>query len=53
MTTFWERAAHSMDHMLYLYFDYLLFKLFPVFVLRVGAPFPVYCILVILKQTLF
>ena len=28
---FWERAAHSVDHMLYLNFDYLLF---PVLVLR-------------------
>ena len=23
--TFWERAAHSVDHMFSLYFDYLLF----------------------------
>ena len=26
-----ERAAHSADHMFSLYFDYLLFQLFPVF----------------------
>ena len=24
MATFWEIAAHSVDNMLYLYFDYLL-----------------------------
>ena len=34
MVTFWERAAHSVDHMFSLYFDYLLFKLFPVLVMR-------------------
>ena len=26
MATFWERAAHSVDHMFCLYFDYLLFS---------------------------
>ena len=32
MATFWEEAAHSVDHMFPLYSDYLL--LFPVLVLR-------------------
>ena len=25
VATFWERAAHSVDNIFYLYFDYLLF----------------------------
>ena len=29
MATFWERAAHSADHMFSLYFDYLYFCYFP------------------------
>ena len=33
---FWEIAAHSIDHMYSLYFDYLLF---PVLVLRAGFGF--------------
>ena len=35
MTTFWERAAYSVEHMFSLYFDYLLFWLFPDVVLMV------------------
>ena len=31
MASIWEIAAHSVDHMFFLYFDYLHFKLFPVF----------------------
>ena len=34
MATFWEIAAHSVDHMFSLYFEYLYFLLFPVLVLR-------------------
>ena len=34
MATFWERAAHPVDDMFSLYFDYLSFWLFPVLVLR-------------------
>ena len=34
MTTFSGRAAHSVDHMCSLYFDYLLFELSPVLVLK-------------------
>ena len=39
MAVFWERAAHSVDHMFSLYFDYLQFKLFPVCVMKVGFGF--------------
>ena len=34
MVTFLERAAHAVDNMLSLYYDYLQFKVFPVFDLR-------------------
>ena len=33
MATLWEGAAHLVDHMLSLYFDYLQFKLFSVLAL--------------------
>ena len=52
MATFWETAAHSVDHMFSLYIDYLKFELFLVFVLRAGliwiliAPVPAHSILV-------
>ena len=46
MATFWERAAHSVAHMFFLYFDYLLFELFPVLALIV--PVPGHCLLVTL-----
>ena len=36
---FGEIAAHLVDHMFSLYFDYLLFYLFPVLVLRAGFGF--------------
>ena len=36
LANFWETAAHSVDHMFSWYFDYLLFWLFPVLVLRAG-----------------
>ena len=39
MATFWDIAAHSVDHMFSLYFDYLLFNLFPVLVLEAGFGF--------------
>ena len=36
---FGERAAHSVDHLFSTDFDYLLFKLYPVLVLRAGFGF--------------
>ena len=39
MTTFWEIAAHSVDHMFSLYFDNLYYKVFPALVLRAGFGF--------------
>ena len=33
---FWEIAAHSVDHILSLYFDFLWVRLFPVLVLGAG-----------------
>ena len=36
MATFWEIAAHSVEHMFSLYFDYLLY---PVVVLRAAVGF--------------
>ena len=33
------KAAHSVDNMFSLYFDYLKFKFFPVLVLRAGFAF--------------
>ena len=36
MATFWEIAAHPVDHNFSLYFDYLYYLLFPVLVLRAG-----------------
>ena len=52
MATVWERAAHSVDRIFSLYFDYLLFYLFSVLVLGrelvLLAPVPGYCILVTL-----
>ena len=36
MATLWERAAHSVDRMFSLYFDYLLLKLFSMLVFRAG-----------------
>ena len=35
MATFWAISAHSVEHMLSLYFDYLLYQLFHVLILRV------------------
>ena len=31
MATFWETAAHSVDHMFSLYIQYLYYQLFPLF----------------------
>ena len=39
MATFWEIAAHSVDHMFSLYFDYLLYYLVRILVLRAGVGF--------------
>ena len=36
MATFWERAAHSVEHMFSLYWDYSYFCYLPIFILRVG-----------------
>ena len=37
MATFLEIAAHSVDHMFSLNFEYLSYNLFPVLVLRAGG----------------
>ena len=39
MGTFWDRAAHSVDHIctFFLYFDYLYFLLFHVLVFGAGV----------------
>ena len=39
MANFWEIAAHSVDHMFSLFFDYLKLWLLSVLVLRVGFRF--------------
>ena len=49
MATFWERAAHSVDHMFSLYFDFLNFVIsrlgFEGGVWVLIAPVPVHCLL--------
>ena len=46
VATFWERAAHSVDHMFSLYFDYFSHFGFEVGIWVLIAPVPGLCILV-------
>ena len=53
MTTFWEKAVHSVGHLFSLYFVYLWFWLFLILVLRAGFAFWLLHLLFIAFSLLF